>query len=402
MRYYFDGDSNLYGYHSDEKPFAFPTKVKQMGAVDHRRKIYVEDYVYTYLYQYGKSRGCTEKVAALVGRQIEIDGEEILMICGAIQGRDATEENGTLTFSAATWEYVGSQMDKYFQGMTLVGWVHCQPGFGAFLMSKDEAFHKLYFQEPWQVLFVVDPVDKLDTFYIYNEEADVLQQAKGYFVYYEKNEEMQEYMLDHSVVKPKEAKNTEEGEEIEGTVQEKAEKEVAAQEGPRRRRRPTPEERIDAAQEIRRVLQRRAKEAEAAQRSKYTMLTSVSCILCVICLCLGYGLFSNLNRLEELETKMAMVQDSYTVLAENVEDVKVQAAFAPRMAAVVEKETEETEQQEEIQKTEGRIHVVEAGETLGSISEKYYGDGSGVEKIMKANGLDDPNRIVCGQELLIP
>ena len=158
MRYYFDGDSNLYGYHSDEKPFTFPTKVKQMGAVDHRRKIYVEDYVYTYLYQYGKSHSCTEKVAALVGRQIEIDGEEILMICGAIQGKDATEENGTLTFSAATWEYVGSQMDKYFQGMTLVGWVHCQPGFGAFLMSKDEAFHKLYFQEPWQVLFVVDPV----------------------------------------------------------------------------------------------------------------------------------------------------------------------------------------------------------------------------------------------------
>ena len=104
MRYYFDGDSNLYGYHSEEKPFTFPTKVKQMGAVDHRRKIYVEDYVYTYLYQYGKSHSCTEKVAALVGRQIEIDGEEILMICGAIQGKDATEENGTLTFSAATWE----------------------------------------------------------------------------------------------------------------------------------------------------------------------------------------------------------------------------------------------------------------------------------------------------------
>ena len=399
MRYYFDGDSNLYGYHSDEKPFTFPTKVKQMGAVDHRRKIYVEDFVYTYLYQYGKSHSCTEKVAALVGRQIEIDGEEILMICGAIQGKDATEENGTLTFSAATWEYVGSQMDKYFQGMTLVGWVHCQPGFGAFLMSKDEAFHKLYFQEPWQVLFVVDPVDKLDTFYIYNEEADVLQQAKGYFVYYEKNEEMQEYMLDHSVVKPKEAKNPEEEKE-ENTAQEKQDKEeTRPQEGPRRRRRPTPEERIDAAQEIRRVLQRRAKEAEAAQRSKYTMLTSVSCILCVICLCLGYGLFSNLNRLEELETKMAMVQDSYTVLAENVEDVKVQAAFAPRMTEAAE---EESKEQEETQKTEGRIHVVEAGETLGSISQKYYGDGSGVEKIMNANGLDNPNRIVCGQELLIP
>ena len=96
---------------------------------------------------------------------------------------------------------------------------------------------------------------------------------------------------------------------------------------------------------------------------------------------------------------MAMVQDSYTVLAENVEDVKVQAAFAPRMTEAAE---EESKEQEETQKTEGRIHVVEAGETLGSISQKYYGDGSGVEKIMNVNGLDNPNRIVCGQELLIP
>lgn len=396
MRYYFDGDSNLYGYHSDEKPFTFPTKVKQMGAVDHRRKIYVEDYVYTYLYQYGKSRGCTEKVAALVGRQIEIEGEEILMICGAIQGKDAKEENGTLTFSAATWEYVGSQMDKYFQGMTLVGWVHCQPGFGAFLMSKDEAFHKLYFQEPWQVLFVVDPVDRLDTFYIYNEEADVLQQAKGYFVYYEKNEEMQEYMLDHSVVKPKEEITAEENGDM--AENQKDREETTATGGPRRRRRPTPEERMDAAQEIRRVLQRRAKEAEAAQRSKYTMLTSVSYLLCVICLCLGYGLFSNLSRLKDLETKMAMVQDSYTVLAENVEDVKVQAAFAPRVAAA-----EDADQgKEEDSRKEERVHIVEAGETLGTISRKYYGDGTGVEKIMEANGLEDPNRIYCGQELRIP
>ena len=43
-----------------------------------------------------------------------------------------------------------------------------------------------------------------------------------------------------------------------------------------------------------------------------------------------------------------------------------------------------------------------AGETLGRICQKYYGDGSGVEKIMNVNGLDNPNRIVCGQELLIP
>ena len=76
----------------------------------------------------------------------------------------------------------------------------------------------------------------------------------------------------------------------------------------------------------------------------------------------------------------------------------------PVETEIVEPETaeSETEEPEETQKTKGRIHVVEAGETLGSISQKYYGDGNGVEKIMNANGLDNPNHIVCGQELLIP
>ena len=435
MRYYFDGDSNLYEYGAEDKPMTLPSKVRQMGAVEGKVKIYMEDYVYTYLYQYAGSNGGREKLAALVGRHMVVDGQDTVIICGAIRARYTEENNGSIQFTNATWEYIGSQMERYFRGLTLVGWVHCQPGFGSFLMSKDEGFHQTYFKERWQVLFVVDSLDKMDTFFIYNQEQNGMQQARGYFVYYEKNESMQEYMLDHSIRKPKtedeaetEAAREQEEQGIgETTELERAmgKKEGATQgeqkgEEPRRniaviqtrqkkRRQPTQEERLDAAQEIRRVLQRREKEAEQAQKGRYTFLTTVSCFLCFICICMGIGLAGSLNRLQSLENHITNIENSYAVLAENMEGVKVQSAFAAKQqvleagekdAEVQQEEKEETDKEEK--NAEGRVYVVAEGDTLGQISTKYYGTVTCMDKIMDANGLQDPHTIICGQELRIP
>lgn len=403
MRYDFTDEHNLYGY-GETDDFSFPAKVKQIGAIDTQIKIYMEDYVYTYLYQYGKSGGNTEKMAALVGRQMTIDGQDVVLISGAIQGRGLVQENGTLTFGAQTWEYIGSQLEMYFQGLTLVGWAHAQPGFGAFLVAKDEAFHKAHFKESWQVLFVLDTVDKLDAFYAYSKEQTSLRQAMGYFVYYEKNQEMQEYMLDHSMVRPREtqAETQQEEDNLQKTNNAKTET-------PRRKRRPTPEERMDAAKEIRQVLQRRAKQAKVAKKNHYAMLTGVSCVLCVVCVCMGFALIRNVSRLQVLERNMTQVQNSYTALAAQMEDVQVQSAFAVSHSTQSENTKEESAIQEEVQttqanetNTEEKIHVVLEGETLGSISRKYYGTMDGIYKIMEANGLQDPNLIVCGQKLRIP
>ncbi len=45
------------------------------------------------------------------------------------------------------------------------------------------------------------------------------------------------------------------------------------------------------------------------------------------------------------------------------------------------------------------IHVVAPGDTMFSISQRY---GVPVDQIMAANGITDPNRIVVGQQLVIP
>ena len=51
---------------------------------------------------------------------------------------------------------------------------------------------------------------------------------------------------------------------------------------------------------------------------------------------------------------------------------------------------------------EGRTHTVAQGETLWSISEKYYGSGFNWVDISNANSLDNPGAIEAGQTLTIP
>lgn len=55
--------------------------------------------------------------------------------------------------------------------------------------------------------------------------------------------------------------------------------------------------------------------------------------------------------------------------------------------------------QQQVLQTRGIRHRVASGESLSQIAQTY---GVTVEQIMAANGLDDPNTIVVGQELLIP
>lgn len=321
-----------------------------------------------------------------------MDGQETLVISGAIQGKGTVQENGMERFSAETWEYIGGQMENYFKGMTILGWVHCQPGFGAFLTAKDEEFHKEYFKEKWQTLFVLDTMDKLDSFYIYNEEGKGLRQAKGYFIYYDRNREMQEYMLENSMIRPREEKK------------EEPEQDQTVRDGMRRR--PTQAERMDAAREIRRVLERRAQAAEEAQKGHYRMLAGVSCVLCVVCICMGLAMMSSLSRLQNLETELVAVQTSYQALVEDMEGVKVQAfAAEQKPAAPVSIQQEQDEKKEEtvaVSTEEKRQYTVESGDSLGYISRKFYGDNGGIGRIMEANGIQDADMIYEGQTLWIP
>lgn len=441
MQFIFNEDSNLYGYADGDQEFEFPSNIKQMGCLDDDIKIYMEDYVYTYLYQYAKSGGNKEKLAALVGRHIVVDNKEVIIISGAIQGKNTIQEKGVETFTNETWDYINTQLSVYFNGLSLLGWVHTQPGFGAFLMSRDEIFHRQFFKNDWQVLYVIDPLDKMDTFFVHNNEKTGLKSAKGYFIYYEKNEGMQEYMLNNSLAKPKTQpiapKNFGDVDSMNAAVAPREEN-----------RKPLPEERIDAAKKIRKVLKNRAEEAEAQTKKRYSILTGISGILCIACLFMGISLMGNIDRIKKLENEVVTVQTSYKDIVQLMNTSKTASVFAaqnetqkteqppaetveqtltqpqepvqetavkqPEQPKEVQPQVQTEEPKEEVKKeskeepkketaeVSPEIYIVEEGDNLGYISTKFYGTKSMVDIIMDANGIEDPDKIYMGKKLIIP
>lgn len=83
-----------------------------------------------------------------------------------------------------------------------------------------------------------------------------------------------------------------------------------------------------------------------------------------------------------------------------VAEATVAAADAPTLVAEPETETEEVAEAPAGEEAEGPpVHIVQAGDTLGKISERY---GVPLEDIAEANDIVNVNTIAVGQELLIP
>ena len=170
---------------------------------------------------------------------------------------------------------------------------------------------------------------------------------------------------------------------------------------------------MDAAREIRRALQKRAKEVEQEKKGQYVMLAGVSCVLCVVCLCMGLAMLRSLNRLQVVETELVAMRDSYYALAEDFEDVKVQNVFAAEDTSARENgakaaetamtaETAGTSSAAQSAGQEVQVYKVESGDSVAYISRKFYGDTSGIERIIAANDLQNADLIYEGQTLLIP
>lgn len=49
-----------------------------------------------------------------------------------------------------------------------------------------------------------------------------------------------------------------------------------------------------------------------------------------------------------------------------------------------------------------QYYTVQPGDNLSKISKHFYGDGNKYPQILKANSLEDPDKIKVGQQLLIP
>ena len=411
------------------KDYMLPTNIKQIGSIGDGIRIYMEDYVCTYLNQYAQAGGYDERLALLVGRYLLIDGYPILFVNGAIQGKYTAERDGLLYFTDQTVSYADAMIEEFFEGMEIVGWMQTQPGYGIFLNQQYAAYHFREFPKVNQVMFVLDPLENVNAFYTYNEDRSALAEVRGYFIYYEKNTNMHEYMLSNKAT------------EAEFTTKQASYVELPKTEPSER---PAPEDVIR-----RRYTERSVKKSAKEQKKTLNLLVSMSAVLFMVSFVLGAGLIQSQNRLESMETQILQLNAIYRNLYTQVANPVFAPAEPDTLAVAPQGHQATLGYQQEIfivdddlpsltsESAENReidgipvhppvnvpvpqpapapapaapapaarivpeTYTIQPGDSLSQISLYFYGVDR-VAEILALNGMTDPNMIIAGTTILLP
>lgn len=169
-----------------------PKHIKQMGLPGNSPEIYIEDYAEGYLRRLAGSDYTECRVAVLVGEFMKSEGKRYVFIRGAIEAEDVMVDN-TVCFTSQVWASVYEKIKRYFPQYEAVGWFLGGPEFLTEVTDEIRRIHTDWFGGRDRVLYRVDPVEKEAEFYLYDKGE--LKQWPGYCIYYEKNEEMQDYLV---------------------------------------------------------------------------------------------------------------------------------------------------------------------------------------------------------------
>ena len=383
----------------------FPKNVRQIGNVSDNPKIYVEDYVDTFLNQLCDYNEENAVGAFLVGTQIMIEDQPCVYISGVVQMDELTLKDGEPLVDDTYVKKMREEKEKYFHDGELVGWFLALPGRKAETNENIIKIHEKTFPKTNTVFIIRDTAAKEEMFFVYKYH-DLLE-IGGHYIYYEKNPDMQNYMITK-----------------------------------RRQTGMTPSETVEdqAAKNFRSIV--REKMGENTRTKPRRWATAVTTLIIVVALVMGVTLLNNYDRMKtaqkslELLAKGEMREDAIEAVGEGViENPNFSEAEAVDVTAETSSEIEQKDmledgqddieeknindtgqmepegsilQEEAVEVSSGAVlceddfYVVQKGDTLDSISKKVYGDISHVDAICRMNGLQDGNLIFIGQKILLP
>lgn len=180
---------------NSQEKFKLPKNIRQIGLPEEKKKIYVEDYVVTYMNQLASEYPNRQSAAVLLGFHTKQDDIRLTFIHGAIGIPAAKVEEDQVSFCTDLWEDIYGTMRKYFHDCEIVGWFLTRPGKSLGINEKITKIHVDQFPGREKTLFLMDPLDREDAFFLY--EGGKLVRQHGYYIYYERNEDMQNYMVEN-------------------------------------------------------------------------------------------------------------------------------------------------------------------------------------------------------------
>lgn len=127
--------------------------------------IIVDDDVHQQMNSYAQTDLSRELAGVILGHYEQQGSKVIIKVIAAIEARDAERQRASVKLTHESWAYINQVKDKMFPDLKIVGWFHTHPGFGIFLSEFDRFIHKNFFNLPWQVAFVIDPVAHKEGFF---------------------------------------------------------------------------------------------------------------------------------------------------------------------------------------------------------------------------------------------
>ncbi len=379
----------------------FPKNVKQIGNVSDSPRIYVEDYVETFLNQLEEQGGDTTVTAFLLGEKVQIEGEECIFVTGTLQVKDRPEDQMDAMITREDLERAKVESREYFHELDIVGWFQTVPNRPLALSREMAKAHEKLLPEKYSLLILKGQEEELYFAYKFKE----LMEIGGHYIFYEKNPDMQSYMIRE-----------------------------------RRQIGVTPSEVVEdrAAKDFRSTIKGRMEVREQRRESRYVYLTSV--LLVVVVLAIGISTMNNYDKMNSVQNSIETLSSNMGVNgssgedsqknAQNGQDTQEAQNADTQNEQSNQQTTEQTGQgdqgddasgtdeasqetsggttpdpstiQEELQGSSEDYYVVQKGDTLDLISKKLYGTTSETDAICRMNGLKDGNLIFIGQKLLLP
>lgn len=366
-----------------------PKNIKQIGDVSSNRKIYIEDYAFTYINSVAYQTPEDEQAGVLLGEVQKSDEEKCLFIKGVIRAK--TPENETkqgIVFNEKIWEKIYAEIEKFFPDLEVVGWFAAMPGITQERFLYLKKLHMDNFSGGMKTMYLVNTCDKEENFYLY--ENGELKKQKGYVCFYERNYEMQEYMLERRERKP-----------IESPEKDKVMK------------------------SIRSIIQE--KEEMRQRRKNSVFLYGISSFMAVVVLVIGINLLNSYEKMKKFDTSLSNIALEISNISEKEKSIqtsdnsvsvnKISRDVYPTEAETESTESRTTQSQTEQSQTEKQAesaemvkeadaaqttYIVKKGDTIMSICKKYYGNTEKLNEIIAVNNIEDADKLYIGQEIKLP
>lgn len=360
--------------------FRIPNNIRQIGEVGGTQKIYIEDYAYTYLCRISSENSGKGIAAILLGQANWRDGISYLFVKSAVILADMEVNEEHLVFTQEIWNYVYEKNKEYFQEQEVVGWFLSIPGCSMEINQIICQTHLNHFGGNDKVLFVMEPLEKEEAFYRY-EDGNMTRQT-GFYVYYEKNESMRNYLVSQN--EKSEKKSEEVNDEAVHTFRKKIEK----------------------------------KTEQEKKKAGFPLFKTASVCAAAAVLAVGVLYLNDYKKLKGTQEVLAGLEDT----REENDKEAVTPVNAPSSEKNQKEEEQSTEketgiedlQQQEVQtqnepeKEEAadtpvhQSYTIQPGDTMTRISVKNYGTIKKIKEICELNNMSETDTIYPGQIILLP